>query len=221
MITAVLFDLFETLITESGIQPTRASSLAPTLGVEKDAYRNEWKMRRPSVVRGQISFAEALTGISETLLGRADQAAIQDICQQRIREKAVAYAQVRDEVAALVTTLERRSVGLAVISNGFGEDLLGWSHCSLAADIRCTVFSYAERIAKPDPEIYQRALLRLGVDAATTVYIGDGGDDELVGAECAGLRAYRAAWFVRNPPQKATWPELTDPKDVLKVVVAG
>src|SRR5687767_8649822 len=172
MITAVLFDLFETLITESGIQPTRASSLAPTLGLEKDAYRKEWKMRRPSVVRGQMSFAEALTEISQVLIGRVDQVAIQGICSQRIREKAVAYAQIRDEVAALVATLARRGVGLAVISNGFEEDVLGWSHCSLADDIRCTAFSYAERIAKPDPEIYQRTLLRLGVDPATTVYVG-------------------------------------------------
>src|SRR5213083_3401687 len=119
MITAVLFDLFETLITESGIKPTRASSLATTLGLEKDAYRKEWKARRPCVVRGQMSFAEALTEISQTLIGSADQAAIQSICQQRIREKAAAYAQIHDEVAALVTSLARRSVGLAVISNGF------------------------------------------------------------------------------------------------------
>jgi FMN phosphatase YigB (HAD superfamily) len=120
-----------------------------------------------------------------------------------------------------VTTLARRGVGLAVISNGFEEDVLGWSHCSLSAEIRCTVFSCAERIAKPDSEIYQRALRRLGVDPATTLYIGDGGDDELGGAERAGLRAYRAAWFVRNSPQKTTWPELTNHKDVLKLVVAG
>ncbi len=222
MITAVLFDLFETLITESGIQPTRASHLAPTLGLERGAYRKEWKMRRASIVRGQLSFAEALTDISQTLMGRADQPAIHGICQQRIHEKAIAYAQIHDGVAALVTTLARRGVGLAVISNGFEEDVLGWSHCSLAAEIRCTAFSCMEGIAKPDPEIYERALRRLGVDPATTVYIGDGGDDELGGAERAGLRAHRAAWFVRNSPQNAaTWPELTDPKDVLNLVAAG
>jgi HAD superfamily hydrolase (TIGR01549 family) len=221
MITAVLFDLFETLVTESEIQPTRASSLATTLGLDEDAYRKEWKKRRPLIVRGQLSFAEALREISQTLMGRANQAVIQGICQQRIREKAVAYAQMREEVVALVTTLARLGVGLAVISNGFEEDVLGWSHCSLAGEIRCTVFSCAERIAKPDPVIYQRALLRLGVDPATTVYIGDGGDDELVGAERAGLRAYRAAWFVRSSPQNSTWPELRDHEDVLKLVAAG
>jgi HAD superfamily hydrolase (TIGR01509 family) len=221
MITAVLFDLFETLITESGIQPTRASSLASILGLEKDAYRKEWRMRRRSVVCGQMSFAQALTEISQTLSGRADKTAIQGICQQRIREKALAYAQIRDEVAAVISSLARRGIGLAVISNGFEEDVLGWSRCSLADEIRCTAFSCAEHVAKPDPAIYQRALLRLGVEPAATVYIGDGGDDELEGAEYAGLRAYRAAWFVRNSPHGTTWPELADYKDVLKLVAAG
>jgi putative hydrolase of the HAD superfamily len=168
-----------------------------------------------------MSFAGALTEISQTLMGRADHTVIQGICQQRIREKAVVYAQIHDEVGALVATLARRGVRLAVISNGFEEDVFGWAHCSLATDIRCTVFSCAEGIAKPDPEIYQRALLRLGVDPATAVYIGDGGDDELVGAQRAGLRAYRAAWFVRSSPQTATWPELADQKDVLTLVAAG
>jgi putative hydrolase of the HAD superfamily len=217
MITTVLFDLFETLITESGITPTRASSLATTLGLENVAYRREWKARRPSVVRGQMSFAEALTEISQTLRGSADQAAIQSVCDQRVREKAVVYTQIDAEVATLVMSLARRPVGLAVVSNGFAEDVLGWSNCSLANEFSCTVFSCVERVAKPDPEIYQRAIRRLGADPATTVYVGDGGDDELAGAERAGLRAYRAAWFVRNSPQKARWPELTRPTDVLKL----
>src|SRR6186997_1224317 len=139
MITAVLFDLFETLITESGIQPVRASSLATVLGLERDAYRREWKARRSCVVRGQISFAEALTEISQALTGTADQAVIQGICHQRIREKATVYGHIHDEVTALVTDLVRHGVALAVISNGFAEDVLGWSHCSLAREIRCTV----------------------------------------------------------------------------------
>lgn len=221
MVTAVLFDLFETLITESGIHPTRASRLAPILKLETDAYRKEWKARRPGIIRGQITFAEALTEISQTLTGRADHAAIQSIRQQRIREKAIVYAQIHDGVAALVTTLARRRVALAIISNGFEEDVVGWSRCSLAAQIRCTAFSCREGIAKPDPDIYRRALRRLGVNPATTVYIGDGGDDELVGAARAGLRAFRAAWFVRNSPQQATWPELSEPKDVLELLSAG
>ena len=221
MITAVLFDLFETLITESAIQPTRASSLAAALGVESDAYREAWKARRPDVLRGQMSFADALTQISRALTGKADDVAIQSICQQRAREKATVYAQIHPEIAGLVSSLARRDVALALISNGFAEDVIGWPECSLAHEFRCTAFSCRERISKPDPEIYRRAVRRLGVNPATAVYIGDGGDDELAGAEHAGLRAYRAAWFVRKSRQSATWPELTEPRDVLKLVAAG
>ena len=151
MIEAVIFDLYETLITESAIKPTRASSLAAVLGLEEDAYRVEWRKRRPGIVRGEMSFADALAQITSCLVGRVDRAAIHGICQQRIREKAAAYALIDGGVTGLVTALTDRGIGLAVISNGFEEDIVGWPQCSLARWFQCTAFSYSERVAKPDP----------------------------------------------------------------------
>ncbi len=221
MITTVLFDLYETLVTESAIRPTRASSLADALGLEENAYRAEWRKRRPRIVRGEISFADALAEISRFLIGRVDVAKIHRIRQERIREKAAVYAQIDKDVDALVAMLAGQSINLAVISNGFQEDVVGWSRCSLAPRFHCTVFSCEEHVTKPDPEIYLRAVHRLDAKPAATVYIGDGAEDELVGAERAGLRPGRASWYVRNAPQKGTWPELTNCEDVLKFVEAG
>lgn len=221
MIAAVLIDLYETLISESGLHPTRASSLAASLGLDERAYRAEWKTRRPCVVRGKMSFAGALVEISQSLAGRVDMAAIRRIREGRIREKAAAFARVTTDVAAVVAELAGQGIGLAVISNGFEEDVLGWSRCSLAPRFGCTVFSYAEGIAKPNPEMYLRAVRRLGVQPATAVYIGDGADNELLGAEQAGLRAGRAAWFVDEAPQEGTWPKLTNRQDVLAFLAAG
>ena len=221
MIAAVLFDLYETLITETAMRPTRASSLASTLGLEEDAYRSEWKKRRPRIVRGDMSFVDALTEISQSLAGRVDLPVIHRIRDERIREKAAAYARIDESVRALVTTLSSRGLGLGVISNGFGEDVAGWSQCPLAPSFRCTVFSCAEHVAKPDREIYLRAVHRLGARPSTAAYIGDGADDELAGAEEAGLRPGRAAWFVPDTSRQATWPELTNAEDVLRFVDAG
>ena len=218
MITAVLFDLFETLITESDVQPTRASSLAAALGLENEAYRREWKARRPRIVAGALSFTDALTEVSQTLAGRVDGAAVRRICEQRILEKAAAYARIDDQVATLITELARSGVRLGVISNGFKEDVLPWSSCALAPAFQCTGFSCEEGLAKPDPEIYLRAVRRLGVRPETAVYVGDGADNELAGAEHAGLRAWRAAWFVREEPRQGAWPELTCCEDVLRLV---
>jgi putative hydrolase of the HAD superfamily len=216
MTAAVLFDLYETLISESAVRPTRASSLAARLGLEETAYRAEWKKRRPRIVRGEMSFVDALAEICQRLIGRVDVAAIDGIRQDRLREKAAAYAQIDNEIGALVGGLADRGVDLAVISNGFQEDVAGWSHCALAPRFQCTAFSCTEHVAKPDPEIYLRAIHRLGATPATAVYIGDGGDDELVGAERAGLRSGRAAWYVRDASARGTWPELTNGEDVLR-----
>ena len=221
VIRAILFDLFETLITESHVAPTRASSLAPALGLERQAYRPEWKARRPRIVVGTLSFADALMEISQTLGGTVDSRGVQEICQQRVREKAEAYARIDDQVKTLIAGLAGRHIPLGVISNGFKEDVLGWPACSLAPAFQCTVFSCDEGVAKPDPEIYLRALHRLGVQPDATVYIGDGGDNELTGAEQAGLRACRAAWFVRSSPASLQWPEFTTCGQVLEFVDAG
>ena len=221
MIDVVLFDLYETLITESGLRPTRASSLAASLGLEPCAYRTEWKQRRPRITRGEMSFAEALTDISQTLGGRVDGGTVSGICEQRLREKAAAYARIDSEIAALVKALSDRGISLAVVSNGFSEDVTGWSQCSLASHFQCAAFSCVEHVAKPDPEIYLRALQRLGVEPARAAYIGDGGDDELGGAERVGLQVGRAGWFVRNPSSSGTWPELMSSEDVLKFIATG
>jgi len=221
MTAAVLFDLYETLITESTTRPTRASALAAALGLEEKAYRTEWKQRRPRIVRGEMSFVDALTEISESLTGRVDVAAIRQLRDERIREKAAAYARIENDVGALVAELAARGIGLAVISNGFQEDVVGWTDCSLAASFKCAIFSCTEHVAKPDPEIYLRAVRQLGAHPSATVYIGDGADDELGGAERAGLRPARAAWYVRAAPRHGTWAELTNGEDVLRFVAAG
>ena len=221
MIKAVLFDLYETLITESRLAPTRASSLGPALGLEPHTYRPEWKARRPRIVLGELSFADALTEISQTLLGAVDTAAVQRVCEQRRLEKAAAFAHPDAQVMALVTDLRRRGIGLGVVSNGFREDVLPWTDCSLASAFGCTAFSCEEGVAKPDSEIYLRAMRRLGAQPRTTVFIGDGGDNELTGAEQAGLRAFRAAWFVRTSSRAVSWPQLATCGDVLELVAAG
>ncbi|CAM3340555.1 hypothetical protein PALA111701_04145 [Paenibacillus lactis] len=50
-------------------------------------------------------------------------------------------------------------------------------------------------MAKPQKEIYLMACERLGVTPETSIFVGDGGSDELRGARDAGLRPYHAYWF--------------------------
>jgi HAD superfamily hydrolase (TIGR01509 family) len=209
MIHAILFDLFETLVTEYDYAPTRAGSLGPALGLDRAAFKVQWKARRPLVVLGRLSFADALTEISRTLIGSVNEAAVQQACEQRLREKVVAFARRDPDVEQMVGELRIRNIRLGVISNGFAEDVHAWPTWPLAREFECKVFSCEAGLAKPDPEIYRKAMRELGVEPATTVYVGDGGDDELAGAERAGLRAFRAGWFSRYVQRTLNYPVLS------------
>jgi HAD superfamily hydrolase (TIGR01509 family) len=200
MVRAVLFDLFETLVTESRTQPAGASTLGPELGCERDAFRAQWRVSRQDVVVGRLSFRQALAAIAAGLGRQSEEAALRRIEEDRILAKAGAFDPIEPAVLRMVSDLRSRGLRLGVVSNCFAEDVAVWPRCSLAPYFDCRVFSFEVGLAKPDPEIYREGARRLGVDVADTWFVGDGMHEELSGAEHAGLRAFRALWFLRRWP---------------------
>jgi putative hydrolase of the HAD superfamily len=212
MLRAIVFDLFETLITESGAPPASVSSLAPVLGCERESFRREWKALRPSVVIGGLAFRDALGDIAARLGQRADDATLQQVCDARIHLKAEPFGQIEGGIIAMLNQLRRRGLRLAVISNCFAEDVTAWPRCDLVSRIDVALFSFEAGLAKPDPEIYRQAVRRLDVAPSDAWFIGDGADDELSGAARAGLRAWRATWFLKR------WPHFQEPAGPLTSV---
>ncbi len=224
MITAVLFDVFETLVTERGAAPPRASSLGEALGLDGTAFRAAWKTQRPRVVRGYLSFGEALIEIGTQLGVAVDPDAVQRVCEGRVRAKAAVFQRIDPELVAVTQGLLEQGIRLAAVSNCFAEDVQAWPGCALAPQFASTVFSFEVGVAKPEPGIYLEAVRRLGVKPAEALFIGDGADDELLGAERAGLRTARAVWFLEfgaDSPAFATVPRVANRQDVLELVAAG
>ena len=200
MLRAILFDLYETLITESGSRPEGVSSLAPALGCERAAFRVNWKAVRPAVTLGQLSFRQALRDIATGLGSQVDDVTLQRVYEERVRLKGDPFPDIERQVLLTLDHLRSRNLRLGVISNCFAEHVAAWPGCALAPRIDCTVFSFDVGLAKPDPGIYLHATRRLNVDVSETWFVGDGGDGELMGAEQAGLRAFRALWFLKRWP---------------------
>ncbi len=99
-----------------------------------------------------------------------------------------------------VSKLSGAGLRLGVISNASHEEIAAWQTCALARSFQSSVFSYEVGRVKPDPEIYAIACRELDVAPHEALFAGDGGSDELAGAERAGLRAYRATWFLDRWP---------------------
>ena len=214
MVRAVLFDLFETLVTESRNRPPGVSSLAAEFGCEGAAFRAEWRKRRPHVTTGRLSFGDALGAIASTLGQPADGAMLRRACDERIRRKQESISLVEPQILAMLDELRTRGVRLGLVSNCFAEDVAGWPTCPLRARFDCVVFSFEVGLAKPDPLIYLEATRRLQIDAAECWFVGDDADGELAGAAQADLRAFRAVWFLTR------WPHFVEGAGAVASVVS-
>ena len=198
---AVLFDLYETLITELNAPVRRASSLAAKLAVDESAYKREWKSRRPDIVQGRCTFRDALAQIASRLGRAVDEVILEELRSERVAQKTAVLQAVDPDVLAAVGELRRRGLKLAVLSNAFEEDVAGWSGSPLRPFFDVTLFSCSSGLVKPDPEVYLAACRALGAIPQRALFVGDGADEELEGARAAGLAAFRALWFTSRWPQ--------------------
>ena len=201
-IQAVVFDLYETLVTELDAPVRRASSLASQLGVDERAYKREWNALRPEIIVGRFTFRDTLKRIVATLGGVVDDAVLERLRVERVAQKGEVLRKVDADIVGAVRELRGRGQKLCLVTNAFAEDVAGWAESPLRPFFDVTVFSHAVRLAKPDPAIYQEACRALDVAPRRALFVGDGAD-EVAGAGVAGLAASRALWFVSR------WPNTT------------
>jgi putative hydrolase of the HAD superfamily len=64
-----------------------------------------------------------------------------------------------------------------------------WDRTPFSTLFDSAVFSCSVGFSKPDPRIYALAAEELGVEPADCLFVGDGANDELPGAERAGMTA--------------------------------
>jgi putative hydrolase of the HAD superfamily len=104
---------------------------------------------------------------------------------------------------AMPTLEALRSAGftLGLITNGSVRmQSRKLEHLRLVPMFDTVLISAAEGVHKPDPEIFRRALARLGVDATHACYVGNHPEVDVAGAKAAGLKAvWRRDPFFQPP----------------------
>jgi putative hydrolase of the HAD superfamily len=102
--------------------------------------------------------------------------------------------------------LRRRGYRLGLITVCSDDVVDLWEETPFAGLFDSTVFSCAVGLRKPDPRIYRLALDELGVEAQDAIFVGDGANDELAGAERAGMRAV----LIHREGEQPPWDEVRD-----------
>jgi putative hydrolase of the HAD superfamily len=192
-LTAVLFDLYGTLVTGTSAarrdDATRAVGRA--LGVDPEAMAVAVRESYDERARGALGDLRAtLSALARRLGGDPDDAALERACELRLE---IFREQLVPEPAVLAVLDRLRADGsrLALVSDCSIETPMVWGESPLASRFDATAFSAVVGVRKPHPDIYRAAYEPLGVEPADCLFVGDGGSRELTGAAALGMRAVR------------------------------
>lgn len=219
-IRAVFFDLYETLITEfaDGKRISkRAYDYRDRLGLSEEEFKQEWRSRFEQRMNGYYpSYQAVIRDILDVRSLPYHEEHVEFLYQARIREKTLPFRAVSPEILMMLDQLHQRGLKLGLISNCSEEEVTAYHQSPLASCFDDVIFSYEVGVAKPHSEIYRLACERLAVPPQESLFIGDGGSDELRGAHHAGLTPYHAYWY--NTFARSEYEKLLKPTQVLEVV---
>jgi putative hydrolase of the HAD superfamily len=197
-VQAIVFDLFHTLIDPEGFKPKdfrRAEAAAEVTGLDKERFaaywKDTWKLRMLSP-RPEIEYLKEYavkSGVSPS------QASLDEADRALRRYQDIAILNPRQEVMDSLKLLKQKGYRLGILSNTFEGDTRQWTRSKLAPYFDAVAFSHEIGMIKPDQGAFNVILDRLGVDGSRSVFVGDGGSEELMGAKRAG---FARAVFMRR-----------------------
>jgi putative hydrolase of the HAD superfamily len=137
-----------------------------------------------------------------------------------VHDRLNLWRRVPDGVREALERARDAGVVLGVVSNSEGMLDALFAHVGLSEYFVVVVDSAHEGVRKPDPEIFRRALARIGVAASRAMYVGDLPSVDVDGARAAGMRAVLVDPFAHYP-HYADAPRVDSVVEVLDAVVAA
>ena len=213
MIRAVIFDMFETLITHYKCPLYFGAQMAADAGISEKIFQELWRPTESDRSIGKIRTEEVVEMILKEN-GCYTDALLEKIVQKRISTKEECFKHLHPEIISMLTKLKEEGISIGLISNCFSEEAEVIRRSVLFPYFDKVCLSYEEGVQKPDEEIYRRCMAGLDVAPEECIYIGDGGSQELEAARDLGMNAMQAVWYMEN--RKKDFNQLENPLDVLK-----
>lgn len=194
MIKAVIFDMFETLVTLFEGRTYFSENIAADLGIPPEDFRREWHATERARSIGVYSMAEG-TAITLKNLNAYSEENVQLVVRKRKEALGDTFSAIPKESIELLKKIREKGLLTGLISNSFSDerDLILGSPLYSLFDV--TMISYETGLYKPDPAVFKAMIEKLGVKPEECLYVGDGGSRELYGARDAGMNAVQCTWF--------------------------
>ncbi len=222
MIRAVVFDMFETLITHYQSPLYFGAQMAEDAGIAEEKFQALWRPTEDDRSIGKVTLEEVLEMILRESQCYSEEN-LQKIVDKRVEAKEECFRHLHPEIIPMMETLREEGILIGLISNCFSEEASVIRRSILFPYFDVVYLSYEQGVQKPDEEIFIRCMSTLNVKPEECLYIGDGGSHELEASSRLGMNAVQACWYLQEGTTQPTWrkPEfaqLEKPLDILKYI---
>ncbi len=199
---AVIFDLYHTL-TATEVTSPKGLSTATILGIDRKVWNEHLMEKSRDRLTGRIS--DPYTIIWE--LAHSINPSIPDeLIKQAVQHRSGRFEESLElmpaESVKAIKSLKAAGKKVALLSNADVMETKGWKKCPGAPYFDVVIFSCEVGFMKPDREIYELCLKKLGEKPENCVFVGDGGSNEFMGAKSLGISTIMVTGIA-----KVLWPE--------------
>lgn len=225
MIRAVIFDMYETLITHYRCPRYFGADMVADAGVPAEPFLRVWHETEELRGIGNMTLEKALKRalMAGGKRGVACDTMVSQIVEKRMAIKRMCFDHLHEEILPMLQGLRVRGIRVGLISNCFSEEAQAIRESVLFPYFDGVCLSWEEGVQKPDAAIFERCAARLGCRADECLYVGDGGSHELEAAQAFGMDARQAVWYLQPGSGQPVgrlidFPALEMPIDVLTLV---
>ncbi len=194
MIRAVIFDMFETLVSLFDGRTYFSEHTAAELGVAVDDFRGQWHTTEEARSIGTCTVEEGFVSALKALNMYSSER-VRDIEGKRQEMLRDTFAALPEESLWLLRELKSHGIRTGLISNCYSDEREWIVNSPIYPLMDVAMLSYEQGVCKPDPEIYLRAAAALGVKPEECLYVGDGGSRELFAARDVGMHPIQVTWY--------------------------
>lgn len=216
---AVIFDMYETLITHYNCPLYFSAEMAADAGVPLERFQPLWRATEYERTVGKMTFEDVIIRILEENNCYSEDI-LKKIADKRTATKVECFKHLHEEIVPMLEALKERGIKIGLISNCFSEEAVVIRKSVLFPYFDGVCLSYEQGVQKPDKEIYRRCMEQLDAIPEECVYVGDGGSFELETARELGMTAVQAVWYLKEGTFQPTtrmdeFAQAVSPMDVL------
>ncbi len=222
MIKAVIFDMFETLISYHTCPVYFGTQMAEDAGIPTQDFLFKWRATDYDRSTGKRTVEEVLEQILKEF-GAYSETLLQTLVSKRCATIEMCLEHKHVEIIPMLQTLKEQGVFIGLISNCYLEEAMRIRESEMLPYFDAVFLSNEQGICKPEKEIYHRCLNALSVKPEECLYIGDGGSKELETAQELGMKAVQAVWYLKEGTsqpvgRKPEFEQVERPMDVVEMV---